>query len=132
MLKGRRASASVRRYLPTQFWFEGAAALVFFSALYARYLWKYSSPRAYRGTLIEAGHQCQTFCLVATWLGLAPFCTMALADSEIELDLGLDGISESVLYAAGVGMRPRGTIVRPNPAGHRITRVRANPMVIAS
>src|SRR5260221_10115686 len=48
---------------------------------------------------------CQTFCLVATWLGLAPFCTAALVDPEIEADLGVDGSSEFVLYAAGVGVR---------------------------
>ena len=58
--------------------------------------------------LLEAGHVCQTFCLVATWLGLAPFCTMALADSRVEKDLGVDGITESVIYAAGVGSRPAG------------------------
>ena len=45
------------------------------------------------------------FCLVATWLGLAPFCTAALVDQEIEADLGLDGSNESVLYAAGVGVK---------------------------
>ena len=32
--------------------------------------------------------------------------TMALADSRIERDLGIDGVSESVIYAAGVGVRP--------------------------
>src|SRR6266566_2232899 len=50
------------------------------------------------------GHLCQTFCLVATWLGLAPFCTAALKDTLIERDLGIDGIRESVLYVAGVGL----------------------------
>jgi SagB-type dehydrogenase family enzyme len=130
LLKARPAAASVRRYLPTQFWYEGAAALVFFSALYERYQWKYADARAYRATLIEAGHQCQTFCLVATWLGLAPFCSMALADSEIEGDLGLDGISESVLYAAGVGVRPPGAEVRSKPRGFPQSRVRANHRVV--
>lgn len=98
----------IARYLPRQPWYTGAAALVFFSAVFARELWRYSYARAYRAPLIEAGHLCQTFCLTATWLGLAPFCTMALADAAIEHDLGLDGIGESVLYAAGVGARPRG------------------------
>ena len=49
------------------------------------------------------------FCLTATALGLAPFCLMGLADSLIERDLGIDGITESILYAAGVGHRPRGS-----------------------
>jgi hypothetical protein len=56
--------------------------------------------------LIEAGHVCQTFCLAATWLGLAPFCSMAIADDVTERVLGIDGIDESVIYAAGVGSRP--------------------------
>ena len=76
------------------------------TAVFPRTQWKYEFPRAYRVVLAEAGHLCQTFCLTATWLGLAPFCTMALADSKIEKDLGIDGITESVIYAAGVGKRP--------------------------
>jgi SagB-type dehydrogenase family enzyme len=125
-----RGPATVQRYVPTQFWYEGAAAVVFFSAVFERYLWKYSYARAYRATLIEAGHQCQTFCLVATWLRLAPFCTMALADSTIEHDLGLDGIGESVLYAAGVGARPSSGGVRSMPEGSPAMRVCVNRSVV--
>lgn len=131
LVKAQRGRVSVKRYLPQQFWYEGAAAMVFFSAVYERYLWKYTYPRAYRATLVEAGHQCQTFCLVATWLGLAPFCSMALADSRIEGDLGLDGVSESVIYAAGVGVRPAGAAVRSKPAGFPPLQVRPNRRVIA-
>jgi SagB-type dehydrogenase family enzyme len=129
LLASHRRRVRVQRYLPTQFWYEGAAALVFFTAVTARYLWKYTYARAYRALLIEAGHQCQTFCLSATWLGLAPFCSMALADSRIERDLGLDGISETVLYAAGVGVRPSGVTMASKPAGYRPLRVRPNPHV---
>ena len=59
----------------------------------------------------------QTFCLAATSMGLAPFCLMGLADSAIERDLGIDGITESVLYAAGAGCRPRGATWAPLPSG---------------
>jgi len=107
LISHKASRSSIAHYLPAQFWFKGAAAVVFFAAVYPRELWRYTHPRAYRAVLIEAGHLCQTFCLTATWLNLAPFCTMALADSRIEKDLRLDGISESVLYAAGVGSRPR-------------------------
>jgi len=100
------ARRRVTSYLPTQWWFASAPALVFMTAMFPRVQWKYEFPRAYRVVLAEAGHFCQTFCLTATWLGLAPFCTMALADSRIERDLGIDGITESVLYVAGVGRRP--------------------------
>lgn len=93
--------------LPEQWWYRDAAAVVLFTAVFERTRWRYQGPRAYRAVLLEAGHVCQTFCLTATWLGLAPFCSMALADSTIERALNIDGVSESVLYAAGVGSRPR-------------------------
>ncbi len=86
------------------------------TAVFARTQWKYPAPRAYRIVLIDAGHVCQTFCLVATWLGLAPFCTMAFADSRIEAALRIDGVAESVLYAAGVGMPPQNTKWAPWPS----------------
>jgi len=66
--------------------------------------------RAYRVVLLDAGHLCQTFCLVATWLGLAPFCTAALRDTLIEKDLGIDGIREAPLYLAAVGVPPAGKL----------------------
>ena len=97
----------IARYLPAQWWFESAAALMIMTAVFPRVQWKYEMSRAYRMVLIEAGHLCQTFCLTATSLGLAPFCTMSLADSKIEQDLGMDGVNESVIYVAGVGARPR-------------------------
>lgn len=92
--------------LPTQWWYRDAAAVVLLTAVFERTRWRYKSPRAYRAVLIEAGHLCQTFCLAATWLKLAPFCSMAIADDATERELGIDGVDESVLYAAGVGSRP--------------------------
>jgi nitroreductase len=89
--------------------------MVYITAVFPRKQWRYGYARAYRSVLVEAGHFCQTFCLAATWLGLAPFCTMALADSTVERDLGLDGITESVLYAAGIGVRPAGAAATPLP-----------------
>jgi len=91
-------------YCADQPHFAGAAALFIMTAVFARTMWKYGRARAYRVVLLETGHLCQTFCLTATRLGLAPFSTAALRDSLIEKDLGLDGISESVLYVAGVGL----------------------------
>jgi SagB-type dehydrogenase family enzyme len=93
-------------YLAGQWPYRSAAFVVFMTGVVARELWRYDHPRSFRTMLLDAGHLCQTFCLVATWLGLAPFCTAALADSRIERDLGLDGVSEILLYAAGAGTRP--------------------------
>jgi SagB-type dehydrogenase family enzyme len=103
------------RALAGQDWFGRSAATMFMTAVFPRAQWKYRSPRAYRSVLMEAGHLCQTFCLSATWLGLAPFCTAALADTFIERSLRIDGVTESVLYAAGIGARPPGETWAPWP-----------------
>lgn len=83
---------------------KNAAAVFLMTAVFPRSQWKYRFSRAYRVVLLDQGHLCQTFCLVATWLGLAPFCTAALKESAIERDLGLDGIEEAPLYLAAVGV----------------------------
>jgi SagB-type dehydrogenase family enzyme len=91
-------------YCARQHFVRNAGALFLMTAVFPRTMWKYHHARAYRVVLLDAGHLCQTFCLVATWLGLAPFCTAAVKDTLIEKDLGIDGIRESVLYVAGVGL----------------------------
>lgn len=88
-----------------QDWIGECAALFVMTAVLPRVMWRYQFSRAYRVVLLEAGHFCQTLCLVATWLGLAPFCTAALVDPKLEEHLGLDGATETVLYAAGVGQK---------------------------
>jgi SagB-type dehydrogenase family enzyme len=95
-------------YVIGQRWLSDASMYVVMTGVFTRTQWKYRYSRAYRVILAEAGHLCQTFCLTATWLGLAPFCTMALADSMIDRDLGIDGVTEGCLYVAGVGIQPKG------------------------
>jgi SagB-type dehydrogenase family enzyme len=109
ILPGKISPRTASEYCADQPYFAGAAALFIMTAVFARTMWKYGRARAYRVVLIESGHLCQTFCLTATRLGLAPFSTAALKDSMIENDLGLDGISESVLYVAGVGLLADGS-----------------------
>jgi SagB-type dehydrogenase family enzyme len=93
---------------------KDTAALFLMTAVFLRSMWKYRFARAYRVVLLDAGHLCQTFCLTATWLGLAPFCTAALNDSLIERDLGLDGTIESILYVAAVGVPRSGSLRGPH------------------
>ncbi len=115
---GRAVSvARMKAYVPESGYFAKASTMVFFTAVFARQLWRYPYSRAYRAALIEAGHVCQTFLLTATSLGLAPFCVMGLADTLVEGDLGIDGITESVLYCAGVGRPPRGKTWAPLASG---------------
>jgi SagB-type dehydrogenase family enzyme len=118
----------VRRYLPTQEAYEQAAAVVFFSARFTQVIGRYPYARAYRAAFVEAGHLCQTLCLTATWLGLAPFCSMALSDRHLEHDFGIDGVSESVLYAAGIGQRPSDPADAAAPPGVSAARPVLNPV----
>jgi len=105
------------RMLGGQAWYGKASALVVLTAVFARTAWVYRSARAYRAVLLEAGHFCQTFCLAATEIRLAPFCTGAFSEAAIESALGVDGVEESVVYVAGVGTRPRHVTWAPLPAG---------------
>jgi SagB-type dehydrogenase family enzyme len=103
-LPGKATARSASAYCADQPYFGEAAALFIMTAVFARTMWKYGRGRAYRVVLLETGHLGQTFCLTATRMGLAPFSTAALKDSLIEKDLGIDGITESVLYVTGVGV----------------------------
>jgi SagB-type dehydrogenase family enzyme len=107
-IRGPVSIERMRQYVPASEYFAAASAMVFFTAVFEREIWRYPYARAYRATLAEAGHLCQTFLLTATSLGLASYCVMGLADSIIEADLGIDGITESVLYCAGVARMPKG------------------------
>jgi len=113
-LERLRSAPAVKKavtYAAGQEFVGDASALFIMTAVFPRVLWKYRFARTYRVVLLETGHLCQTFCLVATWLGLAPFCTAAFEDTLIEKELGIDGIRESALYLAGVGTLPAGRLL---------------------
>ena len=104
VISSKATPQTARAYCADQPYVADAAALFIMTGVFARNMWKYQHPRAYRVVLLDAGHLGQTFCLTATRMGLAPFTTAALKDTLIERHLGIDGISESVLYVTGIGM----------------------------
>lgn len=106
-IRGGATARTLRESLQAQPWLGRASVLVFMCAVYARTAWRYGTPRAYRSVLIEAGHLAQTFCLLATERGLAPFCTLAVDDPHVDRQLGLDGVEQGVIYVVGCGTRPR-------------------------
>jgi SagB-type dehydrogenase family enzyme len=118
----------LRQWMPHSGYFARAGFVLLLTAVLERQTWRYPYARAYRAALAEAGHVCQTFCLAATWRQLAPFCLMGLDDRAIEADLGIDGVRETVLYAAGAGTRPRGVRWAPRPRGSiAVTRNKTFP-----
>jgi SagB-type dehydrogenase family enzyme len=88
-------------------WVREAAAVFFMTAVIERSTWKYQHSHAYRVLQLDAGHVGQTFHLVCTRLGLGPFTFAATQNQAIERELGLDGVSEIVVYTAAVGVPTR-------------------------
>lgn len=84
--------------------FTNAAAVVIMCGVFTRRPWRFAQSRVYRTALVDAGHLGQTFSLVSTALGLAPFTTMGFNERAVEELLGLKGGSECPVYIAGVGM----------------------------
>ena len=102
-------AASGQRYMAR------ASFVCLMTAVFDRTLWKYPFENAYRVVWLDAGHLAQTFCLLATSLGLGPFVTAALQDSRIEKLLGIDGIKEFPVYLCGAGVPRVPLINSPRP-----------------
>jgi SagB-type dehydrogenase family enzyme len=86
----------------------GTAAVAFaISACFERQSVKYRE-RAYRFTLMEAGHLAQNLLLVGTALGLGTLPVGGFLDDELNRYLGLDGVKESLLYLVMMGTLPGG------------------------
>jgi len=82
----------------------GCAALVVVTGMLWRSRFKYGA-RAYRFTLMEAGHVAQSFLLAVEALGLASTPTGGFFDRRADSLVGADGIHETVLYLLPVGRR---------------------------
>lgn len=92
----------IRGLLAGQAVVEDVCAFLFFAAVFERTLAKYGA-RGYRYVLLEAGHAAQNTCLIATELGLGSLCLGGFFDARLNRFLGLDGITEAVLYSVAVG-----------------------------
>jgi SagB-type dehydrogenase family enzyme len=79
-----------------------AAAVLVIAAVFWRSRFKYGL-RAYRFTLLEAGHVAQNVLLACTALGLAAVPLGGFYDRLLDEVLDLDGVDESSLYAICLG-----------------------------
>jgi SagB-type dehydrogenase family enzyme len=86
---------------------EEVNAIFFLSAVFARAQKKYG-PRGYRYILLEAGHVAQSLCLSAVEQGLGSLCMGGFQDAALNRWLGLNGISEAIVYSVAVGHAARG------------------------
>jgi SagB-type dehydrogenase family enzyme len=81
---------------------EGASVLFFLTALFQRSTFKYGE-RAYRFTLLEAGHVAQNINLAAAGLGLGTLNLGGYFDHDVDELLGLNGLTHSTIYLVAVG-----------------------------
>jgi SagB-type dehydrogenase family enzyme len=79
-----------------------AALVLVWTAVIRRCTAKYQQ-RGYRYIYMETGHICQNLYLAATALDLGCCAIGAFFDDEVNRLLGVDGVSEAVIYLAGVG-----------------------------
>ena len=81
---------------------EGAAVSVVLAATFWRSRFKYGQ-RAYRFTLLEAGHVSQNLLLVAAALSLGAVPLGGIYDCRLDDALGLDGVNRSAVYVVCIG-----------------------------
>jgi len=79
-----------------------SGAVIFMTAIIERTRWKYHQ-RAYRYIYLDAGHIGQNICLAGESLSLGVCPIGAFHDDEINAILGVDGASETIIYAMTVG-----------------------------
>ncbi len=81
----------------------GAAAVFVWTAVFERCKWKYAQ-RAYRYMYLDTGHIAENLALAAVSLNLGSCEIGALYDDHVNAILGIDGMEESVLCMAVVGI----------------------------
>jgi SagB-type dehydrogenase family enzyme len=79
-----------------------ASCVIILTAVFYRNQMKYGE-RGYRYALLEAGHIGQNLYLASGALGLQCCAMGGTQDEEVEAFLGIDGVSESVVYAIVIG-----------------------------
>jgi len=93
---------SISEFLLAAPFIDHANAVVFLGAVFDRTLQKYGA-RGYRYILLEAGHVAQNLCLLATERSLGSLCIGGFMDGKINRYIGLDGVTEAVVYGIAVG-----------------------------
>lgn len=81
---------------------EAAAVVVAITAMFSRSRFKYGA-RAYRFTLLEAGHVAQSLLLAVAALHLAAVPIGGFYDRNVDGYLGVDGLDEASLYLVPIG-----------------------------
>lgn len=85
-----------------QKWIEKSSVIIFLTSVVGRSMIKYGD-RAYRHSLLEAGHAGQNFYLVSSIIGLKCCAIGGFLDKEVNQLLDIDPRTEVALYILAVG-----------------------------
>lgn len=83
-------------------WAYDASALIIITAIFERSAIKYKE-RAYRYSLLEAGHLGQNLSLITAALHIKSLALGGIFESKIEELFHLDGLHETIVYAFAIG-----------------------------
>ena len=98
--------ALARTMVAAQSYYLDAQVMVVLVSRFSRTFWKYRNhTKAYRATILDAGHLSQTLYVSATEFDLGAFITAAINEIDIERAFGLDPLKESPLAVCGFGVR---------------------------
>lgn len=78
------------------------SAVIFFTVVVERSMWRYRDPRAYRPTVHDVGHVMQNLWLSATALSIGCLLHHGFRDEAAEQFLGVDGFAEPILHFAAL------------------------------
>jgi SagB-type dehydrogenase family enzyme len=102
LLRPGRFASVLSEATSDQATFSHAAVALILTAVFGRSHFKYGE-RAYRFTLLEAGHVCQNILLAATALELGAVAVGGFVDGEVNDLLDLDGVDEASIYIVAAG-----------------------------
>ena len=102
ILQTRAFDVEDLKQLLTYEWAWESSAVIFLTAVFARTQNKYGL-RGYRYILLEAGHIIENMCLVSTAIGVSACPLAGTYDEAVEKLLGIDGVSESLVYSVALG-----------------------------
>lgn len=99
---------------------RGTPVVFFMTSIVQRSMWKYPVAHALRVLLLDAGHLGQTFHLVSTALGLAPYSFAATDTAGIEKLLAIDGVREIPIYTCALGVPVERDTARSDRLGRAV------------
>ncbi len=94
---------SLSRTLCSQYFVEGIAVGIVFTAFFHKAWTKYTHSRSYKDIYLDCGHLSQTCLLTATALNLKTWITAWFSDSRLSSLLHISGIEVAPLAFIGIG-----------------------------